>query len=49
MEALAALADELSYYQDRVAAEATLPTATQRLSAVRHARLVDYEPAPATV
>jgi hypothetical protein len=49
MEALAALADELSYYQDRVAAEAALPTATQRLSAVRHARLVDYEPAPATV
>jgi hypothetical protein len=49
MEALAALADELSYYQDRVAAESTLPTATQRLSAVRHARLVDYEPAPATV
>jgi hypothetical protein len=49
MEALAALADELSYYQDRVAAESTLQTATQRLSAVRHARLVDYEPAPATV
>lgn len=49
MEALAALADELSYYQDRVAAESTLPTATQRLSAIRHARLVDYEPAPATV
>lgn len=49
MEALAALADELSYYQDRVAAESTLPTATQRLSAVRHTRLVNYEPAPATV
>jgi hypothetical protein len=49
MEALAALADELSYYQDRVAAESTLPTATQRLSAVRHARMVDYEPAPGTV
>jgi hypothetical protein len=49
MEALAALADELSYYQDRVLAEATLATATQRLSAVRQARLVDYEPAPATV
>ena len=49
MEALAAMADELSYYQDRVAAESTLPTATQRLSAVRHARLVDYEPAPAMV
>ena len=49
MEALAAMADELSYYQDRVSAESTIQTATQRLSAVRHARLVDYEPAPATV
>ena len=49
MEVLAAMADELSYYQDRVAAEATIQTATQRLSVVRHARLVDYEPAPATV
>jgi hypothetical protein len=48
MEALAAIADELSYYQDRVSAESTLETATQRLSVVRHARLVDYEPAPAT-
>jgi Baseplate J-like protein len=48
MEALAAVADELSYYQDRVAAESTIQTATQRLSVVRHARLVDYEPAPAT-
>jgi Baseplate J-like protein len=48
MEALSAMADELSYYQDRVRAESTIVTATQRLSAVRHARLVDYEPAPAT-
>ena len=47
MEALCALADELSYYQDRVAAEARITTATQRVSLVRHARLVDYEPAPA--
>ena len=47
MEVLSALADELSYLQNRVAAEATLGTATQRLSLVRHARLVDYEPAPA--
>ena len=43
MEALAAIADELSYYQDRVSAESTIETATQRLSAVRHARLADYE------
>ena len=45
MEALSVLADELSYQQDRVAAEATLDTATQPLSLLRHARLVDYEPA----
>jgi hypothetical protein len=48
LEALAALADDLSYTQDRVAAEATLDTATQRRSIVRHARLVDYEPRPLT-
>ena len=47
MEALAALADEFSYYQDRVAAEAAIDTATQRRSLVSLARLVDYEPAPA--
>jgi hypothetical protein len=47
MEVLSALADELSYLQDRVAAEATIGTATQRLSLVRHVRLVDYEPMPA--
>lgn len=49
MEALSALADELSYLQDRVSAESSIATATQRLSVLRHARLVDYEPAPATV
>jgi predicted phage baseplate assembly protein len=48
LEAMAALADDLSYAQDRVAAEATLPNATQRRSVVRHARLVDYEPGQAT-
>jgi hypothetical protein len=47
MEVLSALADELSYLQDRVAAEAAIGTATQRVSLVRHARLVDYEPMPA--
>ncbi len=46
MEALASLADEFSYYQDRVAAEANIATATQRRSLVSHARLVDYEPSP---
>jgi hypothetical protein len=46
LEALSAVADELSYTQDRVAAEAALVTATQRRSVLRHARLVDYEPMP---
>src|SRR5690242_16803335 len=48
LEALSSLADDLSYMQDRVAAEAALDTATQRRSLVRLARLVDYEPRPAT-
>lgn len=48
MEALSAIADELSYLQDRVAAEAYIATATQRVSLVRHARAVDYEPGPAS-
>ena len=47
MEALCALADDLSYTQDRVAAEASLDTATQRRSLVRLAHLVDYQPRPA--
>ena len=47
MEAMSAVADELSYLQDRVAGESMLETATQRVSLVRHARLVDYEPSPA--
>lgn len=46
MEALSSLGDDLSYLQDRLAAESTLDTATQRQSIVRHARLVDYEPRP---
>ncbi len=48
MEALCSLADDLSYTQDRIAAEASIDTATQRRSLVRLARLVDYEPQPAT-
>ncbi|MBN3753679.1 hypothetical protein G3N95_12075 [Paraburkholderia sp. Tr-20389] len=47
LEALSALGDDLSYTQDRVFAEASLDTATQRASVVRHARLVDYQPQPA--
>lgn len=49
MEVLAAVADELSYYQDRIACESQLATATQPVSLLHLARLVDYEPAPATV
>jgi hypothetical protein len=41
-ELLSALGDELSYYQDRIAREAYLETATQRRSLRRHAQLVDY-------
>lgn len=48
LEALSAMADDLSYTQDRVAAESTLQTATQRRSIVRLARLVNYEPRTAT-
>lgn len=42
VEALAYVADELSYYQDAVATEAYLGTARQRISVRRHARLLDY-------
>jgi hypothetical protein len=46
-EALSAVADDLSYTQDRTVTEAALVTATQRRSALRHAGLVDYIPGPA--
>ncbi len=39
---LAASVDELSDYQDRVMAEATLATNRKRVSLARHARLMDY-------
>jgi hypothetical protein len=42
VEALAYAADHLSYYQDSVATEAYLGTARKRVSARRHARLLDY-------
>lgn len=48
MELIAAIGDELSYYQDRIAGESFLGTATQPRSLLHAARLVDYEPAPAT-
>lgn len=43
LESMAALADEMTYTQDRFAREAHLATATQRRSVRRHARFVDYE------
>lgn len=43
VEVMSALGDELAYYQDRIAREGYLETATQRRSLRHHARLVDYE------
>jgi len=42
IDLLAASADELSDYQDRVANEAYLSSARKRVSLARHARLMDY-------
>ncbi|HEX7033244.1 MAG TPA: baseplate J/gp47 family protein [Nitrososphaera sp.] len=42
VELLAYVGDHLSYYQDAVATEAYLGTARRRVSAARHARLLDY-------
>jgi hypothetical protein len=42
VELLAYQGDRLSYFQDAVAAEAYLDTLRRRISARRHARLVDY-------
>lgn len=42
VELLAYQGDQLSYFQDAVATEAYLDTARHRISARRHARLVDY-------
>lgn len=42
LELLAYTGDHLSYYQDAIANEATLETTRHRISARRHARLVDY-------
>jgi len=43
VDLLAYVGDQLSYYQDAVATEAYLDTARFRISARRHARLVDYK------
>lgn len=42
VELLAHAGDHLSYFQDAVATEAYLDTCRQRVSAKRHARLIDY-------
>jgi hypothetical protein len=42
LELLAYTGDHLSYYQDAVATEAYLETVRTRISARRHARLIDY-------
>ncbi len=42
VELLAYTGDHLSYYQDAVSTEAYLGTARRRVSATRHARLLDY-------
>jgi hypothetical protein len=42
VEVMSALGDELSYYQDRIAREAYIDTATQRRSVRQLAHLVDY-------
>ena len=43
IELFAYVADILSYYQDRIANEAYLPTATQRRSVTELLRLIDYQ------
>lgn len=47
IELFAYMADILSYYQDRLANEAFLPTANERRSVINHLRLIGYEMAPA--
>lgn len=42
IEVIAAVADELSDYQDRVSQEAFIARARKRVSLARHARLMDY-------
>ena len=46
IELWAYLADVLTFYQERIANEAYLPTATQRDSLLRLCRLIDYRPGP---
>lgn len=43
IELLAEQLDQLSYYNDRVANEVFLPTATKRKSVINHCKLIGYE------
>jgi hypothetical protein len=47
VEALSFAADNLSYYQDRMANEALFPSAVQRRSVIEHCKLLGYELRPA--
>ena len=46
LDAWATVADVLTFYQERIANEGYLRTATERLSIVELARLVGYKPRP---
>jgi len=46
VDAFAAMADVLTFYQERIANESYLRTATERRSALDLARLIDYRPRP---
>lgn len=48
VESFAFMADNLSYYQDRMANEAFLQTAVQRRSVIEHCKLIGYELHPAS-
>ena len=46
LDAWATVCDVLAFYQERIANEAYLPTATERLSIVELGRLIGYRPRP---
>jgi len=48
LEGLAFVADQLGYYQDRIARESRLATCVRRTNGIRHARLIGYTFANAT-
>src|SRR5438105_15808243 len=46
LDAWATVADVLTFYQERIANESYLRTATERLSLIEMARLIGYQPRP---